>query len=433
MAELAAAPPRGEPPALSPELRQQGWSIIKQSTEGDWYYVHTAPDGRTTSQFESPGHGWTAAQLLGPDQAAYLYEEAVAEAVEVCAEDTAGQTCYICYGEGDEEGLVRGCACRGENGFAHVSCLARGAQAAVERGGPGFDRWSTCGLCEQQYHGVVSCALGWACWKTYVGRPEEDMIRGWAMSVLGNGLFIAEHHEDALLVREANLSMERRLSDSEEQIILAQCNLANSYDALGRHEEALRMARDVYSGRLKLNGEEHEVTLLAALNYAASLGTLERFEEAKSLLRKTMPVARRALGEDHKRTLELRCSYAMALYKDPGATLDDLRQAVTTLEETERTARRLLGGAHPDTKWIEVDLQCARAALRETLDDLREAVNTLEETIRTVRRRLGDSHPSEFVIEETLQEMRATLRAFEVSDDDTVDVSAQEDDADDTE
>ena len=184
---------------------------------------------------------------------------------------------------------------------------------------------------------------------------------------------------------------------------------------------------------MKLNGEEHEVTLLAALNYAASLGTLERFEEAKSLLRKTMPVARRALGEDHKRTLELRCSYAMALYKDPGATLDDLRQAVTTLEETERTARRLLGGAHPDTKWIEVDLQCARAALRETLDDLREAVNTLEETIRTVRRRLGDSHPSEFVIEETLQEMRATLRAFEVSDDDTVDVSAQEDDADDTE
>ena len=68
-----------------------------------------------------------------------------------------------------------------------------------------------------------------------------------------------------------------------------------------------------------------------------------------------------------------------------------------------------------------------------TLDDLREAVNTLEETIRTVRRRLGDSHPSGFVFEETLQEMRATLRAFEVSDDDTVDVSAQEDDADDTE
>ena len=33
--------------------------------------------------------------------------------------------------------------------------------------------------------------------------------------------------------------------------------------------------------------------------------------------------------------------------RDDGATLDDLREAVTTLEETERTARRVLGGAHP--------------------------------------------------------------------------------------
>ena len=363
MAELAAAPPRGEPPALSPELRQQGWSIIKQSTEGDWYYVHTAPDGRTTSQFESPGHGWTAAQLLGPDQAAYLYEEAVAEAVEVCAEDTAGQTCYICYGEGDEEGLVRGCACRGENGFAHVSCLARGAQAAVERGGgPGFDRWSTCGLCEQQYHGVVSCALGWACWKTYVGRPEEDMIRGWAMSVLGNGLFIAEHHEDALLVREANLSMERRLSDSEEQIILAQCNLANSYDALGRLE-ALNIYRDVYSGRLKFQGKEDELTLIAANNYASSLGDLQRFEEAKSLLRETVPVARRVLGQNHERVLRMRLCYAYVLYDDPTATLDDLREAVTTLGKTGETARRVLGGPHPLVAQIEGTLRHARAAL----------------------------------------------------------------------
>ena len=35
----------------------------------------------------------------------------------------------------------------------------------------------------------------------------------------------------------------------------------------------------------------------------------------------------------------------MALYMDPSATLDDLREAVTTLEEMERTARRVLGGA----------------------------------------------------------------------------------------
>ena len=64
-------------------------------------------------------------------------------------------------------------------------------------------------------------------------------------------------------------------------------------------------------------------------------------------MRKTVPVARRVLGERHDLTLRMRWHYAMALYKDAGATLDDLREAVATLEDTERTARRVLGGAHP--------------------------------------------------------------------------------------
>ena len=51
-------------------------------------------------------------------------------------------------------------------------------------------------------------------------------------------------------------------------------------------------------------------------------------------------------------------------YLDSSATLDDLREAVTTLEDTERTARRVLGGAHPVTSRIETALRNARAALR---------------------------------------------------------------------
>ena len=56
--------------------------------------------------------------------------------------------------------------------------------------------------------------------------------------------------------------------------------------------------------------------------------------------------------------------YAAALYEDPAATLDDLREAVTTLEDTIRIARRVLGGVHPTTEGIEQDLRDARAALR---------------------------------------------------------------------
>ena len=53
--------------------------------------------------------------------------------------------------------------------------------------------------------------------------------------------------------------------------------------------------------------------------------------------------------------------------EDPGATLADLREAVSTLEDTERIARRVLGGAHPDTESIEYELQDAQAALNAQL------------------------------------------------------------------
>ena len=126
----------------------------------------------------------------------------------------------------------------------------------------------------------------------------------------------------------------------------------------------MSLRRDVYSRRLKLLGEENEGTLRAANNYAFSLMELERFEEAKSLLRKTIPLARRVLGEGDRLTLKTTWTYAQALYRDEGATLDDLREAVTTLEDTARTARRVFGGANPITTGIERSLRKARAALR---------------------------------------------------------------------
>ena len=114
---------------------------------------------------------------LHADLAAQKSNEAVAVAVEECADDTKGQTCYICTQAlhwKTKEGLVRMCACRGTAGFAHVSCLAEQAKILLaeaeennlgwEVKNPRFERWHTCSLCEQKYHGVVRCALGWACW-----------------------------------------------------------------------------------------------------------------------------------------------------------------------------------------------------------------------------------------------------------------------------
>ena len=154
------------------------------------------------------------------------------------------------------------------------------------------------------------------------------------------------------------------MRDLEGNILIVQTCLANSHLRLGRNEQASNMLRDIYSGRVRLNGEDHRDTIIAALNYTSSLGVLRRVEEAKSLLRKTVPVARRVLGEDHELTLMMRKIYAGALCKGGRATFNDLREAVRTYEDTERIARRVLGGSHPLTVDIGRNLQIAQELLR---------------------------------------------------------------------
>jgi len=125
--------------------------------------------------------------------------------------------------------------------------------------------------------------------------------------------------------------------------------------------------------------------------------------ETKALLRKTIPVARRVLGESHILTLRMRCIYTEVLYEDPAATLDDLREGVTRLEDVERTARRVLGGAHPLVqRYISLSLHIA-------LNQLHNAVETLAETERTTRRLLGSAHPVTAGIEVALRDARAEL------------------------
>ena len=91
----------------------------------------------------------------------------------------------------------------------------------------------------------------------------------------------------------------------------------------------------------------------------------------------------------------MRWNYAAALYTPTGATLDDLREAVTTLEETERTARRVLGGAHQSQWGIERDLRKARAANRARVGAASGDVSDIRKTVEADDRSMaGDSHLS---------------------------------------
>jgi len=62
----------------------------------------------------------------------------------------------------------------------------------------------------------------------------------------------------------------------------------------------------------------------------------------------------------------MRWNDARALAADPGSTLDDIREAMTMLEDLTRITRRVFGSAHP-------------------------LVALCEDSLRLVRKKLGDS------------------------------------------
>jgi len=78
-----------------------------------------------------------------------------------------GAACYFCLEEGaDEEGktLVRNCSCRGDSGFAHLSCLKRYTEqkcrAVVDGKMSSFiEPWQTCDNCKQYFQGQLAAEL----------------------------------------------------------------------------------------------------------------------------------------------------------------------------------------------------------------------------------------------------------------------------------
>ena len=98
-------------------------------------------------------------------------------------------------------------------------------------------------------------------------------------------------------------------------------------------------------------------------------------------------MSRRVPGDNEGLSLHIRMNYALALYADTRASLDDHREAVTTLEELDRTARRVLGGAHPHTAGIEDALRDARTVLRAREAEATEAA--AQNAFRTARVKLA--------------------------------------------
>ena len=269
---------------------------------------------------------------------------------------------------------MRMCACRGTAGFVHVSCLAEQAKILVAEADENnlddkvfaerWARWHTCSLCGQGYHGVVYCALSWAQWKTYVGRPEEDWNRRLAHAQLGSGLYAGGRFAEALVVFESYLAYQQRNIQIYDTLG-SQENIANCYWKLGRQDEALDIHRRVFTVRHARCGDGRTLdleTIEAAVNLSTSLQLLERHDEAARLLRPLMPGVHRALGSEHEQAIKLCRILGAALTHSSDSK--DCDEGLSLLKTTLRTARQVLGPNHPNTLTLE---DAIKKQVRKTL------------------------------------------------------------------
>jgi len=193
--------------------------------------------------------------------------------------------------------------------------------------GHGIQKWERCFDCGQRFHGPVQLALGWACWKTYLGRSDRDQRYTQSMGILGGALRLNDQPEEALPVLEANLALKRRYwSHNEQSILMAQSDLASCLANLGQHDEALVLKRATYSRRVATLGVSHERTILSGANLSISLQTLGLWDELKTFTRdRLLPEARRSLGADHDLTLRTSHNLAVALMGNPESTRNNPR------------------------------------------------------------------------------------------------------------
>ena len=80
------------------------------------------------------------------------------------------------------------------------------------------------------------------------------------------------------------------------------------------------------------------------------------------LCRLFLRISSREMMYGMRRSRRIPFVYSLSRLRSRGL-IDDFRKGVTTFEETERIARRVLGGAHPVTEGLEIDLRSVREVL----------------------------------------------------------------------
>jgi serine/threonine protein kinase len=218
---------------------------------------------------------------------------------------------------------------------------------------------------------------------------------GRTFNFLGEPASAASQDEQALAL------CTRHLGADHPNTLVSMHNLAESYAALNRQDEALKLRQAALAARKRVLPSDHPDTLKNMHSLAGSYAALNRHAEAIKLFEATLAAEKRVYGLDHVGTFRTMNNLANSY-----AALNHHAEALKLREETLAGFRRLLPPDHPDTLKGMHNL----ATSYENLNRHAEALKLREETLAARKRVLPPDHP------DTLRSMHNLANSYAVLD-----------------
>jgi tetratricopeptide (TPR) repeat protein len=272
----------------------------------------------------------------------------------VCADSTSRMT------RSRNRTLMRGCACRGSAGYAHLDCFI---QVAFHNN----ENWDTCPTCKQDFTGKVRLGLARERWGLVRDSCRYDMERLNAADRFASALQECDaDNEGALLLFEEVLEISREVDGNDDiNTLVSMSNLGSLYQKMGSNDLALPLFEEALHTQRRTMGNDSPDTLRTMSNLATLHLRTEDFGKALPLATDALETRRRILGKDHVDTLEsvhnmglIRwhmahgefVSFHTAEVFTGVCKLKYLKESVDFLKRAVEGRSRVLGSQHHQTK-----------------------------------------------------------------------------------
>jgi len=175
------------------------------------------------------------------------------------------------------------------------------------------------------------------------GSDHPDTLA--TMNNLANTYAALGRQDDALKLRKETLALRKaKLDPAHQDTLASMSNLAQSYDALGQYEDALRLREETLKLQKAWLGVDDTNTLASMNNLGISYTLLGRHVEAVKLRKETLMLMQDRFGPKHANTLACKNNLAES-YQAIGRLADALK----LYEETLSQAYSTLSPDHPGT------------------------------------------------------------------------------------